>query len=520
MELTTTRRPAARRGRKPGLREMPVDSQGRAIVNPYLRMSDGFDGKQDNKENQLDDVSWVYDEQSWSMGRVLCDEVSAWQRGVVREDFEELLLMIENGQSAGVVFYNQDRLLRQPKDLERIFDLWADGRPWLKIASADRVFDINDPDTRSFMRGNANNAVAQSDATSRRARRKNTGKRARGVLVGGGPRPFAWPGKEPKQPGDTERRPVSEERLEAERELLRKAYDDVLKGKPLSTVADEWNAAGLLSFYGNPWDGVTVRNTMSRGRYAGRIEHEGEVVNDIANHEPLIDGATFDQVQMKFASRRRGAPISERFLGTGIVCCSICKQTVQSRPRYPGGDSSRKDDAIPTSRCIKRANTLRCGGVQIDQVYVEAFCRGLVIERLSDPDVAQAASELVMEADIRGIEVTAELETAIATRESLLEKVMLGEIPQASFDKHSPKLAERIRVLQAKAAQLTAVAADQQRVRAESEVAVAARWDAADMAGKRSMLQAATRLVRVEILPAGAGRRRLPPEERFRVVPL
>lgn len=500
---------------------MPRCPLGRPIVDAYLRMSDGFSGKEDNRENQLADIMELFDRNGWTLGEVLQDEVSAWKRGVRRDDFETLLQRIESGQSAGVAFYNQDRFLRRPMDLERFLLLWEDGRDDLVFASMYGAMNLNDGQQRAFARQMAANAMAASDDTSRRARRKNAGKRERGQLLKGGPRPFAWPGTEQLQDGETERREVLAETLEAERAALRWAFDVTVAGTHnLTEIAQEWNARGLMTFYGKQWDNVTVRQVMQLQRHAGRIEHGGEVVAEISDHEPTIDPATFDRVQMTFASRRRGRPPSQVYLCSGLIYCSDCMLPMRSRPRYRGGDTSKP---IPTYICMRKPNGSGGCNRVIDQEPVDKMMRQLTISRLSDPSVANRISEYAMEADVRAVGIEAELMTARETEVLLTTKMAMGELSVEAYSKAHPIVMRRIQAMEAQLAQLSAAAEDLGAVRAQSELSVAAEWDGATVERRREMLASAIRLVRVAILPGGRGKgapSRIPPEERVLIEPL
>lgn len=499
---------------------MPVDDQGRPIVDAYLRMSDGFDGKQDNRENQLEDIMPLYERNNWALGEVLQDEVSAWKRGVRRDDFETLLERIEQGLSAGVAFYNQDRFLRRPMDLERFLLLWEDGREGLKVASMFGEINLNDGQQRAFMRQVAAMAMAASDDTSRRTRRKNRGKRERGILIGGGPRPFAWPGKEPLRPGQKRRREVTAERLEAEREAMRWAFEHIAGGGKLAEVAREWNERELLSFYGKPWYIETVRQCMKHQRYAGRIEHDGEVVGTIADHEPLIEPELFDRVMGIFAARAHGRPLGQTSLCSGLIYCSACGTAMVSRPRYRYRIGQPRE-TVPSYKCAKSRGG--CGGPQIDQEPANEMVRLFTIRRLSDPAVGKAVAALKEGQNARIDEVRAQLETARRTEVGLAAKLKAKRISWEAFDTLQESVFADIQQLEAELKELEEAAVDLTTVRAQSAVAVAAEWDAAQAEGDitrlRALIQEAfpARVARIMVTPSGK-RKVVPPKERLQVV--
>ena len=468
----------------------PRDADGREIVDAYLRMSDGFDGKEENREDQLADIMPLFERNNWALGEVLVDEVSAWKRNVKRPYWEQLLVRIESGLSAGVVFWHQDRLMRQPYDLERLFLLVESGRDGLIMASAHGKHDLMDPTQRFLMRNIVAHACLSSDDTSRRAKRKNRGRRERGLLSGGGPRAFGW------DDGKVER-----EKLKAEQDALKWGYEWLYNGGTVQAVADEWNRRGTLSFYGKPWDISTVRRTMSRGRYVGRIEHEGRVVGTMVDFEPVVPVEHFDHAQSVFASRKRGRPVSAKSLGAGIIECGQCDHPLSARPRYKQGV------AIPTYHCYKTSGG--CGRCVIDQAPVDAILRTRTINHLSQPETAERTSKFLAEARderARILEQLAGIETQMT---DLVEKLAAGEMLQAVWDAHNRTAMARHAKLSAELDAVEAEMADAPRVKQASVAELSTAWDEAWASGDkqpcRDMLRAATATVRIQILPGGRG---------------
>lgn len=512
--------------------DLPRDAQGRLIIDSYGRMSDGFDGKELNVASQFQHCDRSIGAFGGVLGKSFSDPLSAWKRKVVRGEWLEMIERLRTRQSAGVAIYNIDRFLRQPRQLEWLLDTLEEMGCFLLTGGA--VIRLDNDDDQFMLRLRVSLAHKESANIRRRTRDKFTALRETGVLVHSGPRPFAWPGMLRSKPGEKKRREASEELVAREVEALRWAFKVFSeKTHNLTDIANAWNEEGLLGFYGNLWTNVTVRQTMMLGRHAGRIEHnpnwdkagagrQREVKGMIADHEPNIDPAVFDQVQMTFASRRRGRPSSPIYLGSGILLCSDCLLTMSSRPRYPGGDSRRP--GIQTYWCRKRPN--KGGGCnrQIDQAPVDEILREVVIKRLSDPAVAGRISEYAMEADVRAIGIEAELTSARETEVMLTTKLAMGELSNEAYSKGHPLVLDRIRKLETQLAQLSAAAEDLGAVKTQSELSVSKEWDGATTERRREMLKAATRLVRIAILPGGGhgslARSHIPPQERVLIEPL
>lgn len=450
--------------------DLPRDAQGRLILDIYARMSDGFEGKEINVASQFSTCDMAVAARGAVVGERFSDPLSAWKRNVRRPEWERLVERMRTGQTAGAVIYHVDRFLRQPRELERLLDTVEQMGCVLISGGSERKLDS--PEDRFILRIEVAQACKASDDTQRRVKAKFAALRDAGVLVESGPRPFAWPGMLPPKPGQKKRKEAPEELVAREVEALKAAFIAVARDTMnLTQIANAWNEAGLRTYYGNLWTNITVRQVMTLGRHAGRIEHEKEAVGMVADHEPTIDPALFDQVQMKFASRRRGRPASKVFLGSGYLTCSDCLLPMSARPRYPGGDSSKP--AIPTYYCRKRPNNGGGCHRQIDQEPVDVILRQVVIARLSDPAVAGRISEYAIEADVRAVGIEAELTSARETESSMTMKWATGDLPNEVYAKAHPVVSGRIKALEAQLAQLTAAAADLGAVKAQSELSVA-----------------------------------------------
>jgi hypothetical protein len=67
-------------------------------------------------------------------------------------------------------------------------------------------------------------------------------------------------------------------------------------------------------------DGVADLRTVPQRQADALIEHNGVAVGQLPG-EPILDNETWERLTTLFASRRRGRPVSEMYLCSGIVCC-------------------------------------------------------------------------------------------------------------------------------------------------------------------------------------------------------
>lgn len=119
-------------------------------------------------------------------------------------------------------------------------------------------------------------------------------------------------------------------------EAVRYAFDSILDGVPLRTIAHELNRRGFRCRFGSPWTAYKVRLMVTNPVYAGVLRlgdrasgkfarcEESIVVTDA--HPGFVDPATFERVQVVLKGAHRGAAKCEpgRHLLTGLVFCHYC----------------------------------------------------------------------------------------------------------------------------------------------------------------------------------------------------
>ena len=118
--------------------------------------------------------------------------------------------------------------------------------------------------------------------------------------------------------------------------FVRWAFKEYASGKPLKTIAEEMNAQGLRTPR-NAKFSVNMLNKMLKNRaYIGEYHH-GDIT--VAGGMPvLVDEATFDRAQRRFAENKRkgsqrahgmGDAEAPRYWLTGKLYCGECGSTMQ-----------------------------------------------------------------------------------------------------------------------------------------------------------------------------------------------
>ncbi|WP_051385976.1 recombinase family protein [Actinokineospora inagensis] len=455
-------------------------------------------GELEKIETQWADNRLVIERRGAVLGEELSDGLSAWNLRVRRPDWERLLERVESGESDGIVVWHIDRLFRQPRDLERLIELADKG---FLVLSAHGARDLSDPDDRFILRIEVAHAARSSDDTSRRLKRKFAAMRAGGRAQTGGPRRFGFDGVAVGPTG--KRTPVPAEQVERERQALRDAVESILAGGSIGQVTRDWNAAGLRTVPGGLlWERNAVRATLERPVLAGLIEYKG-VLEARVQGDPIIDPAQFERLQALFASRSTGAPVGERYLGTGIVRCGLCGAKLSARPSggkaYPDG----------TTRRMYFCNRQRkgCGKVYADQRGVDREIHAFTVARLSDPRVAAAMTAARARVSERLDQVEAEIASCTEISEALAARLGARKITLDAFDKaNEPLTADLARLTAERDSLIEAAGATTPTAATGLADAVADQWANGEIVDRRAMFTRALGTLHMVIDPVGTVR--------------
>jgi DNA invertase Pin-like site-specific DNA recombinase len=360
---------------------------GREVVlDLYCRISKDYDGTLRAVEDQEEQGrAWVeaHAYLGYVLGVVYRDHaLSGWNPKVERPEWNELMGRLESGQAGGVWVRDLDRFTRKLSEAERLLQAAESGAI---VVAGHSAYDLTTARGRRQFREDAVDAAYESDRISERTSRGKASKARRGksnaawrgfARNGYGPKPEGW------EPGDP-RELVDPDLLAREQAAVREAADLLLSGTgTLLGIAEDWNAAGLLTVTGKRWDGGLVRQLLSAPSLAGLIEHKGEIVGQL-DGEHALDRATWDRLQTHFASRRRGRPAAA-YLLSGIARCGRCGSRLYGRPRtgsvYKDGSPRREYWCQPRPK-----EGVGCGRVHIDQRFADAAVREVALEVLGDP---------------------------------------------------------------------------------------------------------------------------------------
>jgi hypothetical protein len=296
----------------------------------------------------------------------------------------------------------------------------------------------------------------------------------------------------------------------AEVEIIREVARRMLAGEPLSKLADDLNTRGITTTRGGRWTGANLGRMLGHQRYGGWVEYRGKNVGRISG-EPVLDEATFRDVQAMLAARRRGRrPAFDPDTGlprwplTGIMHCGNpkCdpKRTLaghqSSKPRADGSHARRYVCAPGNGGC----------GLSILAAPAEEAVAVRVLGDSNDPRVAEAIkAESAALSEARDA-AQAEVDYVEERMTVLEEKLARGETPQGVYDRTMPTWEARYgRALAALREVGTGDGGEVARLTREE-------WDMMPLGEKRATIRRLHLRIAILPLPDGAPRNVFIPE--------
>lgn len=334
----------------------------------YVRISDDREGQAKGVKRQLEDCRALVGRKGWPAAVEFNDnDVSAWKRGVVRPAYREMLSEIAGGTVDAVVVYDQDRLYRQPRELEEFFDV-CDGAGVTDLASVTGDIDLASTDGKLMARMKGAVAAKESDDKSRRIKRKALELARDGKIGGGGTRPFGF---------ESDRATIRPD----EAANVREAAERVIAGDSVRAICFDFNQRGIKTSTGREWVPIVLSRMLKSGRISGQREHRGEIVAD-AEWPGIISKDDGNRLRSILSDpTRRKNQLVRRYLLAGMLRCGHCGEPLISRPR---GDHVRR------YVCARRPGEKACGKLAILAEELEQLVAEMVIEALEGPELARA----------------------------------------------------------------------------------------------------------------------------------
>ncbi|MFC4501719.1 MULTISPECIES: recombinase family protein [Streptomyces] len=300
------------------------------------------------------------------------NNLSAFKRNVRRPDFEQMVKDLKNGRISGVLAYDIDRVYRQPRDLERVIDIYETSKaPLVFRTLSGQNFDLTTSDGRFSARLFVNIANKSSEDTRRRVIRANVAKAKKGMTHATG-LVYGWLDDDPS-------------RLNPETSIIRKeAVLKYLKGDKVATIM-KWLASDKSVV--NPatgkhftWGGTKAMILAPRNW--GIRTYNEDIIYDDANEivmgdwDPIFDSLdTWYKVQAKKAetARQEAGTANVQYFLTAIARCGRCGAGLKGHPKWAKGKRTQTFNY----NCNKQRPE-HCGALSIDGPKLDEIIRDLV----------------------------------------------------------------------------------------------------------------------------------------------
>jgi site-specific DNA recombinase len=434
----------------------------RAVV--YLRQSHDPTGQGVAVARQKDACEALCASLGLTVVHVFTDnDISASGRKM-RPDFERMLKLVEDEGADVVVAWAADRLMRQPRDLERLITLSE--KRGVKLATCSGEMDLATDTGQLVARILISVARAETMRHGTRRRLAGAQRAAQGAPV--------WA-----------RRPYGYDRVNGkavvvkeEARHLRWAWKELCKTGNLKDTCRKLNARGARASTGALWQTDTLRTVMLNPRYSGVMVYQGKPAGQGA-WKPIFtpeEQLRLTQI-LRSPTRRLNTDATVKHLLSGLLICGAC-----GAPVVGWG-------VILRYRCRDSAHLSR------DQAKCDTYVTGQIQQRLlvtrhplTDAKPARATA-------------TADVAELRARRDGVQAAMAAGVVDPKSALQQLTTLTKELQDAELRAAP---PADDTARTLARLFRAATA-WDSATLAMKRSLILSLCE--RVTLLQVGSGAR-------------
>ncbi|MGV9369615.1 recombinase family protein [Micromonospora tulbaghiae] len=321
----------------------------------------------------------------WTDVEVYRDESrSASNAQKVRPAYRQMVADVKAGKVARIVFRDDDRLVRQPIELEQLIYVLEERGVPLYFAHGS-LLDLTTPEGRVAARMGAAMARLEVEKKSKRQKSSNRQRVANGSPVGT-VRPLGY--QRARKDGVATFTIVP-----AEAEAIRWAAEHVRAGGTLMSVAREWTARGIMTpKTGKPYTWMAVKGALTNPYLAARIAYQPTSIltagqSDRApkyrvetvpgNWEPILSYQEWADLVAHVTRVRQATGNNVKYLGGGIYVCGMCGQPARNNwTRTRTGAKKR------VYRCAEK-----CWQLRAEQI--DAYVTATVVEMLTAEDLGQ-----------------------------------------------------------------------------------------------------------------------------------
>jgi len=331
---------------------------------------------------------------------------SVWR--VYRPEFRCMLADYEDGKIEGIIFYDIDRLARQPRDLEDLIDLVEYYKRPVETVTGN--IDLRTSNGRAMARVLVAMANKSSEDTARRVARARlqVAQEGNGSRFTGSRRRFGY-----REDGSLN---------EAEAALIRDAAKRLMAGESWNGIAKHFRASGIRPVYANIWSMTSIRQVLLSPSIAGIAVYNGSLREEnktgrpknlysdpeavalkdaagrymMGNWKPVLSVDEWKALVAESEARRKGQTFSARgtrkYLLTGLLRCGRTHDNGVVCNRSMAG-FKYKNKAGTVSYGYRCPDKIRggCGGIQRSMPKLDKLIEDLLFAHLAEnaPDGAQ-----------------------------------------------------------------------------------------------------------------------------------
>lgn len=449
----------------------------------YTRVSQDRAGGRSPAEQETEARAQCESE-GWHVAEVITDSVGASRHSKgTRRGWQQARQLIATGTVDVLVTWECSRAARDLAAYSELRDLCVAHR--VRWSYSGRVHDMANGDDRFRSGLDALMAEREADETSERIRRAVRANAAAGRPHGR--RLFGYR----RTYAETTGQLLGQEPDPDEAPVVRRIFDAYVAGHGYRTISRALNDQGFTTGTGGRWADQQIKRVLVNPAYIGKRTHQGEIIGD-AGWPALVPTDLFDKVAARMEGRRGIAQVNTARLLTGVTRCGVCgaKLAVGKDRRDRRFYQCRGDQGQGPRFCVAR-----------DLVTLDAYVTAIVLDRLAQPDVADALDgtddPAVTAAQARAAELQARLDDALA-------QFVAGDISGALLARAEADLKPRI----------TDAEREARRARVPLEVDVPTTgidqwWDELEPTMRREVV--ASLIATVTVHPVGIGRRRFDP---------
>lgn len=456
------------------------------------------DGRGEGIDRQRARCTALAESRGWELVQEYTDnDVSASKPRGKGTAWYRMMHDVKSGSIDTVIAVDQDRLLRTLSDLVTLMDMGV------KVVTVDGEIDLSTAEGEFRASMGASMARFEVRRKSERQVRANAHRRGLG-LPPGGRRAFGYTKLRNGASLDSATRLTADgntypdfghQPTEPEASAVRRGFALLLSGASIQSIAKTWNAEGLTTTTGTPWQPYSVRAVLSNPRYAALVApprvsdttSPGHYLSldDLAvgSWEPLVSLETWQASRDLLADpvRKSNPGRLPRTLLSGIAWCETCRAPMRA--------------GVTNGIKLYRCST----GIHISRKREDAdyFIQHIVLNRLATPDAASALLDRRDDSDTQRLRE--ELRAAQAAERNVLALVSQGLTTLTKASASLRDVRERVAAIETALSEVGKIdvvseligAADAAGASAPARwTAVATMWEGMDVERRRAIVAA------------------------------